>query len=131
MSPGGAMARILVIDDERSARDLLIGLLGRSGHDVTAAASVADALAHAASYPLDLVITDMFMPEEDGFDAMQQFRQRFPGVAIVAMSGGGQLGNNDVLEMARFLGVATVEKPITMKGLTEVVDLVLDLAEPK
>lgn len=124
------MARVLVIDDGRTIRDVLVNLLAESGHQAAAAASADAGLAYATSHPLDLVITDMFVPEHDGFDAMERFRKCFPKVKVVALSGSGWIGQQPVLDLARCLSAETIEKPISLQRLNEVVDRVLDHVEP-
>ncbi|MBI3568175.1 MAG: response regulator [Gemmatimonadetes bacterium] len=119
------MARVLVIDDEQPVRDVMVALLAQDGHDAASAPSARAALAYAAGHPVDVVITDMFMPEQDGFDTLAEFRQRFPKTALVAMSGGGRMGQKAVLEIARCLGAATLEKPISLAALHAVLEEVL------
>jgi PAS domain S-box-containing protein len=61
------MARILVIDDEATSRDLLVTLLGYHGHGILAARDGAEGLILALAQRPDLIITDILMPELDGY----------------------------------------------------------------
>jgi YesN/AraC family two-component response regulator len=71
----------------------------------------------------DMVITDILMPEQDGFGIIRSMRQEFPAVKIIAISGGGTVGSLDLLETARRLGAdASLAKPIEAERLFEIVN---------
>jgi CheY-like chemotaxis protein/anti-sigma regulatory factor (Ser/Thr protein kinase) len=84
--------RVLVVDDEPDARELLRTVLGTAGATVTAAASVAEARAHLLSSRPDVLIADIAMPGEDGYALIRGIRQdehasgqsRLPAVALSA-----------------------------------------------
>ena len=88
------MARILVVDDEEGIRTLLRNILVREGHHVTTAADGVEALQVVDTQPVDLVITDLIMPEKEGVETISELRKRFPAVKIIAMSGGGMGGGS-------------------------------------
>jgi two-component system, OmpR family, response regulator len=67
-------ARVLVVDDEATIRDLLSGSLRFAGYDVATAASGAEALRAAASSRPDLVLLDVMMPDGDGFEVARRMR---------------------------------------------------------
>src|SRR6266404_3255717 len=69
------MATILVVDDDESARDLVVTVLGYAGHQLQEAADGAEALSRAKSRPPDLVIADLMMPTMDGFEFVRQLRE--------------------------------------------------------
>ncbi|MEO5340733.1 MAG: response regulator [Magnetococcus sp. MYC-9] len=121
------MSRILVVDDDESIRVLLREFLERDGHQVEEAVNGKQALLRYRQDPADLVITDIFMPEQDGFELILEIQASFPAVKIIAMSGGGcgmdaSLG----LRLTRFFGaVRQLEKPFTRERLLEMVHLVL------
>jgi signal transduction histidine kinase/ActR/RegA family two-component response regulator len=66
--------RVLVVDDEEDARDLLVTVLGGSGMDIRAAASVAAAMDEFRSFRPDLVLSDIGMPGEDGYSLARKIR---------------------------------------------------------
>src|SRR5262249_32946089 len=70
--------RILVVDDEPSARDLLTTLLQSHGALVRSAASAAQALALVASWHPHVLISDISMPEEDGYSLMRKVARSTP-----------------------------------------------------
>ncbi|HWS55726.1 MAG TPA: ATP-binding protein, partial [Pyrinomonadaceae bacterium] len=83
--------RILVVDDEPDTRELLRAGLGRCGAEVTTAVSVAEALEAMASAAPDLLISDIGMPGEDGYELVRRVRQlpaeaggRVPAIALTA-----------------------------------------------
>jgi CheY-like chemotaxis protein len=83
--------RILVVDDEEDMRDLVAMLVERAGADVTRASSVFDAVQLAEARPFDLVVSDLAMPDEDGYDLLRRLRgsvhsyaRAVPVVAITA-----------------------------------------------
>ena len=74
------MARVLIVEDNPTMRDGLEQMLARAGHDVTAAADAAEALAACREQPMDLVITDFKMEGMTGLELLDSIRkQSFPG----------------------------------------------------
>src|SRR5258708_22002069 len=69
------MATILVVDDDPTARDLIVTVLGYAGHKLQEAADGAEALTRARAQPPDLVIADLMMPTMDGFEFVRQLRE--------------------------------------------------------
>jgi CheY-like chemotaxis protein len=69
-------ARILVVDDEADARNLLVFILEQAGAVVTPAASATEALTLLDNLEIDLLISDIGMPEMDGYMLMQQIQAR-------------------------------------------------------
>jgi CheY-like chemotaxis protein len=86
------MQRILIVDDERDVRDSIKTVLDLAGYTVRTAENASDALDQLQSTPIDLVITDIFMPKINGVQAIESIRKAFPLVRIVAISGGGNFG---------------------------------------
>ena len=109
---GVVMARILVVDDEEGIRTLIRNMLVREGHQVTTACDGVEALRVVDSQAVDLVITDLIMPEMEGVEMISELRRRFPAIKIIAMSGGGMGGAVDYLRLAKALGAGqTLAKP--------------------
>ena len=104
------MARILVIDDAATVRELLDQMLRLSGHDVLVAANGKEGIDQLRRHPVELVITDLFMPEKEGLETIRELRRDFPSIPIIAMS--GEPGMPSLLGIAkRFGALRTVEKP--------------------
>ena len=114
------MKRILVVDDNADMRYSLQALLELEGYVVRTAGNGREAIAEQRSSHADVLVTDLFMPESDGFEAIDAFRREFPDTRIVAVSGGGRLVNQDYLATADLLGVdATLEKPLDVDQLLQ------------
>ena len=103
-------ARILVVDDESSVRKFLRAVLEKAGHRVDEASDGALALRYLAKSKVDLVITDLVMPEKEGIEMIQVLRREHPSVPVIAISGAG---GGAYLHIARALGAAAVlSKPL-------------------
>ncbi len=117
------MARILVIDDEQMMRETLNAMLQSGGHRVVEAVNGRDGLAKMRAEPADLVITDIIMPEMEGVEALLTLLDEFPGLKVIAISGGGRTGTHDFLGVAAKLGAArTLQKPFSRAALLEAVE---------
>ena len=80
------MARIHVIDDDVQVRPMVCRALEGLGHEVTAHIEGAAGMAVIAADPPDLVITDVFMPGQDGIVTLLRLRKAFPQLRVVVMS---------------------------------------------
>ncbi len=116
------MARILIIDDELPMRSLIRLILEQSGHDVADAQDGDEGIKLQKAQPADLVITDLIMPEKEGFETIMELKTDFPDTKIIAISGGGQfLDKDDFLRIANKLGADyTLAKPFERKDLLKV-----------
>ena len=125
------MARILIIDDNEEIRRLLRRVLESASHEVLEAGDGAEGLKCIGSQQMDLVITDIFMPEKDGLEMLREMRKTHPGMKVIAMSGGGQLGNMDILRMARSFGAFRVmAKPFNFREMLQAVSAALASPPP-
>jgi CheY-like chemotaxis protein len=122
------MARILVIDDDADLRAVMLEALELAGHEVFAAADGALGLELQREHPADVVITDIFMPDKEGIETIRELRQEFPGIKIIAMSGGGlYVKKSGYLSTASEVGAATIlRKPFDQKTLLDAVSEVLE-----
>lgn len=121
---------ILVADDEEGIRNLLRHWLQSHGHTVVLVENAHDGIRQLRSHSFDLVITDVVMPDGDGFELIAAFRKAQPQARLLAISGGGKyLQGPDCLKIARGLGAhAAVMKPFNWVQLQEGIDAAL-LAE--
>jgi len=104
---------ILIADDEPGIRDLLVRWLGGRGHVVACADCGQNASRMLGQQRFDLVITDVVMPDGDGFELIPAVRKSQPEARILAISGGGKyIPSSDCLTLARGLGAhAALLKP--------------------
>jgi signal transduction histidine kinase len=87
-TPQGSPLRILIIDDELSVREALADSLAEDGHAVIQAASGPEGLARLADgITVDVVVTDLGMPEMTGWDVARAVRTRYPGLPVGLVTG--------------------------------------------
>jgi len=103
------MARILVVDDEPLLRETLRLALTSAGHTVTVAPNGrAGLVAIEADQTIELVVTDILMPETDGLELIMRLRKSGRRLRVIAISGGGRTHNMDVLDFAQTFGADMV-----------------------
>jgi len=120
------MACILIIDDEDLFRVMLRKFLEREGHTVVEAADGKEAIQKYKEATVDLVITDILMPERDGIETIVSLRREHPHLKIIAVSGGGDTGKLDFLPAAQHLGaVRTFKKPFDRREFLDAVSEIL------
>ena len=117
----------MVVDDDPQARLLLKELLELEGYIVEDASDGKMAIELFRCEPTHLVITDIIMPEKEGLETIQSIRREFPHVSIIAISGGGRIGPDNYLKMAKALGAeCTFEKPILIESVLQSVRELLE-----
>ena len=120
-------ARILIIDDEVQIREMLDQMLTREGYDVVSAPNGKVGMKLCRENPVDLIITDIIMPEKDGIEMILELRHDFSDLKIIAISGGGRLGPDGYLEMAQKLGAhKTFFKPFNRREILDAVEELLE-----
>ena len=114
------MARILIVDDSASNRELLRSILENSGHEVTEAGDGEQALTEMSATPPDLAIVDIQMPRLDGYGVLARMRsdQRLARIPVIALTA-------YAMERDRQRGLAAgfrayLTKPVTMRHLRQV-----------
>jgi DNA-binding response OmpR family regulator len=122
---------IILVDDDADQRLALRMALELAGYRVREAAHGAEALRLQRERSASFLITDIFMPEADGFETIEAFRREFPRTRIIAVSGGGQRAKRDYLESATLMGVdAAFHKPFEIERLLDTLRLLSERAEP-
>ncbi len=120
------MAKILVIEDDSSFRNVLVQMLARAGYDVRQAGDGNQAVEVCASFQPDLVLTDIIMPDKEGLETIQELLTMHPNLKIIAMSGGGKFGPDSYLPLAQKLGAkASLQKPFMREELISTIEVVL------
>jgi CheY-like chemotaxis protein len=118
-------ARVIVIDDQEPIRRIIRRALEPEGYEVLEAGDGAMGVDLLRRSGAALVITDIFMPGQDGIETLRQIRKEFPDVKVIAMSGGGVTGQ-DLTKGAELLGAArTLDKPFTTRDVVGLVEEVL------
>ena len=119
----GVSERVLVVDDEERLRRSLTLALSLCGFRTSMAGNGLEALEFMASGPVDVVVTDLFMPDMDGVQVITEVRRRWPGVLVIAISGGGAYpGGEEILWLASQAGADRVlSKPVTAEQLADAI----------
>ncbi len=116
------MAKILIVDDEESDRLLAQAILARAGHETVFAEDGEEALQRYREGGIEVVVTDLHMPQVHGFEVISLLREDDDPPALVAISGTGQFQ----LQMAEALGARhTLSKPLNPKLLLDAVERAL------
>jgi CheY-like chemotaxis protein len=118
---------VLVADDEEGIRNLLVHWLQHHGYTVAAVRSGREAAQYLEEHGCDMVITDVVMPDGDGFELIAALRKTRRSLRILAISGGGKyLQGPDCVRIARGLGAhAAVMKPFNWEQLKAGMDRAL------
>jgi len=110
-----ASRRILVVDDNDDARDMLRAALAEAGHVVTAAATGSEAMEIAAEFRPDVGVLDIGLPGMNGYELARHLRRADEGIRLIAVTGYGRAGDLEAAAAAGF--DAHCAKPVTMKAL--------------
>lgn len=117
------MARVLIVDDEASIRDILSRRLTQWGHEVVSASGAEAALAEMEKSPAQIVFSDVIMPRYDGVWLAKEIRERWPDTVIVAVSGAQEM--ETVVQMRKYGAIDYVTKPIGREMLHQALERAL------
>jgi DNA-binding response OmpR family regulator len=125
------MSHILIIDDDIDLRVIMQEALQAERYEVSVAADGVQGIELQRKQPASLLITDIFMPNKEGIETIRDFREEFPNVPIIAISGGGRLKRQGSLFTAKALGAEVIlRKPFKMSDLLRSVAALLNALEP-
>ena len=117
--------KLLIVDDDADMRLSLKLALEIAGYTAEVAANGREALAIQQQRPADILITDIFMPETDGFEVIDAVRRAFPQTKIVVVSGGARLAKREYLLDAALMDVdAILPKPFDVETLLRTLNAV-------
>jgi two-component system, NtrC family, response regulator HydG len=117
-------ARVLVVDDEPSARSGLEKLLKQEGYAVNVAADGREALAVAAEMPPDVVVTDLKMPHMDGVALLGKLREQDPDLPVIVVTAFGDVGS--AVSAMRAGATDYLTKPVDFDALTLAIERALE-----
>ena len=124
--------RILLLDDEPELRSALRDRLILEGYDVQTAPDGRRGLKLYQENPVDLVITDVLMPEMDGLEVIRVLCGIPAPPLIIAMSGGGSRDLDFLVEATEFGATRTLSKPFRLDDLIILVnDLLSSISYPR
>ena len=122
------MARILIVDDDATLLLALEDVLLSQGHEVVTASDGHQAAKLFQAEPFELLLTDLVMPNREGIETIIELRRDFPGMVVIAMSGGTD-NSKMYLKCAERLGAyRTLAKPFTTETLNQAIADAMNLA---
>ncbi|MCK5064277.1 MAG: response regulator [Candidatus Fermentibacteraceae bacterium] len=120
------MPAILIVDDDTMVRTMLVNVFQRDNYSTFEAADGQSALRIYKDEAIDIVITDIVMPEMEGIETIRELRRINPDAKIIAFSGGGSLSPDGYLKIAASMGANyTFAKPFEINELKEAVKKLL------
>ncbi|NLX13284.1 MAG: sigma-54-dependent Fis family transcriptional regulator [Phycisphaerales bacterium] len=111
--------RILVVDDDRIIVESLVEFLRLEGYEATGVTGFSQAIAALEHMPYQLVITDINMPDTDGFELLRVIRQRFPQIVVVIITGYGTI--ESAVEAIKMGAYDYLTKPIIDEEISLVI----------
>lgn len=121
------MPGILIVEDDKDLREMLKTSLTKRKYTVLEAGDGKEAILHFKPAIIDLVITDLLMPDEDGLKVIMKIKEIKPDIKIIAISGGGKAGPGNYLNVARALGADEVfPKPFSLYKLISKIESILE-----
>ena len=118
--------RILVVDDQESMRSMLTDLLDMMGHQTCTASGGAEALERLSAGSIDLVITDLNMPEMDGMELTKRIKTASPDLPVIVITGYGTFHTERQVLASGADGY--IPKPCTIHRVQETVNAALGVA---
>ncbi len=120
------MATILIVEDDPLMNGFLCRAAEQAGHRVISTVNGREAIAVVGDQDLDLIVLDLVMPEVDGIETLRTIREARGAFKILAISGGGRVGAENYLVVARMLGAdRTLAKPFSAPDFLREVDELL------
>ena len=123
------MAKLLIVDDDSDILDYLRTILTTLDHEIRVEKDAKNAIRIMDQYQPDLIITDIFMPDMDGFELIKIIRKSHKNVKILGLSAGGSGFSQDLtLVTAKDFGAnAVMKKPIEQH---KIINMINDLLSP-
>lgn len=121
------MASILIIDDDEQFNKMLECALKTKGYQIDTASNGKEAKALYKANKYDVIITDIIMPDVDGYEVILDLRCMNMSDRTIAISGGGRTAAEDYLVTAQHFDVAaTFNKPVNIKDLRKKVEEIIN-----
>lgn len=107
--------RILLVDDEENARVALSKLLAREGYIIDMVANGFEALNHLREHDVNLIVTDINMPEMDGISFLRELKKSFPGSNVIMITAYGEV--ESYIEAINLGAFEYINKPVRIEEL--------------
>lgn len=121
------MAKIVVIDDDKTITDIIENFLIKTEHEVITFNSSIKGLKYLKTESADILFTDVFMPEKDGYEVVEEIKNMNKNIKIISSSAGmGPMNKEHTLNISSVLGSDIVlEKPFEINDLLEAINKLL------
>ena len=117
--------RILVVDDEENARVALSKILTHDGYDVSSAGNGLEALNFLRNNAVELIITDLNMPEMNGLAFLRELKRSYPSSKVIMITAYGEV--ESYLEAITLGAFEYINKPVKYDDLKKVIDKISTL----
>lgn len=123
-SAGPLQFRVVVMEDDTLYLTLLESLLRKAGYSVIITGNGREGMEAVRRYGADVVIADLFLPEQDGLCTIRQLKTEFPGIPILAMTAGTAcLSLDNARDAATLIGAdAFMSKPLNHTSFVQIVN---------
>jgi len=122
------LKKILIVDDEKQINNILSRYL-KKNYQVSIAENGLQALSLLKKETFNLIIMDVIMPEKEGIETLIEIKNTYPNIKIIMMSGGGKIGPQSYLKIAKAVGAdEVIEKPFELSDLHNIIKKLLDNA---
>jgi DNA-binding response OmpR family regulator len=120
------MAKVLLVDDEWSIRELCVLMLNKIGHEAVAVSSADECVELLETYKPDLCLIDVVLPDRSGMELAIDISTKYPGTPLILMSGRISTEADSVKSLVGHFGVyCTLSKPFTITEFEQAVKLAL------
>ena len=119
------MPRLLLIEDNDALRATLVIALTDAGHSVVEAGDGRQGANIVRAEPIDLVITDLVMPDQEGIETIQSLRRLRPNLPVIAISGNSPFSSHYLAMAGRLGAQRTLSKPFTADELLRAIEALL------
>jgi two-component system, response regulator, stage 0 sporulation protein F len=114
------LKRILVVDDEENARIALSKILTREGYDVAAAGNGYEALNYLRGKDVELIITDINMPEMNGMAFLRELSRSHPASNVIMITAYGEV--ESYIEAMNLGAFEYINKPVKFEELNKIIN---------
>ncbi|NOQ41463.1 MAG: response regulator [Desulfuromusa sp.] len=122
------MERVLIVDDEENTRIGLVKLLCQEGYQAEAVANGFEALAYLDKKMVDLIISDINMPEMNGLIFLRELNQTYPDMKVIMITAYG--GVDSYLESINLGAFEYLSKPVKLNDLKAIISRIFSQASP-
>jgi two-component system response regulator (stage 0 sporulation protein F) len=113
------LRRILVVDDEENARIALSKILTREGYEVASASNGYEALNYLRGKEVELIITDINMPEMNGMSFLRELNRSYPASNVIMITAYGEV--ESYIEAMNLGAFEYINKPLKVDDLKKII----------